>query len=124
MLTERLGFSWLVHVSRIHLHQPWCRLSVGLTGLAAGFSIGVVGDAGVGYCTTTAAIRRNGRFFCTRHFLFALTCHVGVDSDLRRSFGALRCCVPSVVRFFMPINISRPYRGPYHAHKDGAKSLE
>lgn len=67
-------------------------LSVGLAGLAAGFAIGIVGDAGVrGTAQQPRLFVGMVGSFCHVTCVFpSLTLDIGFDSHLRRSFGALR----------------------------------
>jgi hypothetical protein len=71
-------------------------LSVGLSGLAAGYAIGIVGDAvcGMGSSNTGPWLIQAGRAFV--HAPVAHLRRHGADSYLRRSSGAVRVsCVCS-----------------------------
>src|SRR5579862_5710324 len=68
-----------------------CGLSVGLTGLAAGYAIGIVGDMVPALCVGVTLLCSNhlsGRSFV--YVTITDICCNGLDFDFRRSFRALR----------------------------------
>jgi hypothetical protein len=85
-----------------------CGLSVGLTGLAAGYAIGIVGDV---VCVPRKSIDPSlqANRFSGRSFVYVTItdlCWNGLDFDFRRGFGTLWVLSPLLYRVDQPTDLA------------------